>query len=333
MTRLIVAGAGLIGRRHLAHIIEHRDLTLSAIVDPIASNRALAHVPGYARIEDVDVAADGIVIATPTQSHMATTLEAARRGWHALVEKPLASDLNEIDAMIVAAEDAGIHILTGHHRRFHPCVLTLKAIIESGEIGRPILASSIWAVKKPDAYFDVPWRAGADGAPVRLNISHEIDLLRFLFGEVESVAGLGANPVRGAARVESGAAVLRFENGLTASVAFADTTPSVWGFEHGTGENPNIATTGQDNLRITGTKGAVSFPSLRVWSGAADWSEAPICRVADAAEGVPLISQLEHFADVIAGRALPVNDAASGRRTHEVTLMVEAACQPRGLAA
>ena len=327
MTRLVVAGAGAIGIRHIKHIVEHPDLHLAAIVDPVAENRAIADAPGFADLSEVDVDADGIVIATPTQHHEAAFAEAATRGWSALVEKPVAHDLEAADRMIETARDAGVHILTGHHRRFHPKVLRLRELIAT-RIGTPVLASAIWAVKKPDGYFDIGWRGGVDGAPVRMNVSHEIDLLQFLFGEVTGVAGLGSNHVRNTARVESGGVVLGFASGLTATIAFADTTPSPWGFEHGTGENPNIATTGENSLRVIGTDGSLEFPSLRVWSGASDWSEAPTPSENDAPEGIPLVRQLEHFARVIAGTEAPINDGAMGRRTLELTLAVEAATLP-----
>lgn len=330
MTRLVVAGAGAIGRRHVAHIAAHPDLTLAAIVDPDPTTAQLADAPRFGTLDAAHIDADGIVIATPTQDHEATFARAARRGWHALIEKPLAPDLAAVDRMIAAARDANVHILTGHHRRFHPRVTALKAILDSGVIGQPVVASAIWAVRKPDGYFDIPWRQGRDGAPVRMNVSHEVDLLRFLFGDITRIAGLGANPVRHAPRVESGAAVLGFASGLTASVTFADTTPSPWGFEHSTGENPNIARTGQDSLRIAGTDGSVEFPSLRVWTGAKDWSEAPVPAEHPATEGTPLIRQLEHFARVIAGDEPPLNDAASGRATLAATMMIEEATLPEG---
>lgn len=327
MTRLLVAGAGLIGARHIAHIRAHPDLTLAGVVDPVAEEA------DFKKVEDVIVEADGIVIATPTQTHRAVLDHASGRGWHALVEKPLATELAEIDEMIATAENGGIALLVGHHRRFHPRVQALKRIIDNSEIGQPVLASVLWSVKKPDSYFDVNWRSGVDGAPVRMNVSHEVDLLRFLFGEVATIAGAGSNAIRRARRIESGGAVLGFRSGLVATIAFADTAPSVWGFEHATGENPNIAATGQDSLMISGTEGAVSFPSLRVWTGAADWSQAPAMRVAEAGEGVPLVRQLEHFADVIAGRAAPLNDGESGRETHRITLEIERAVWPKDLCA
>lgn len=325
MTRLVVAGAGAIGRRHVSHIVSHPDLTLAGIVDPDPAAR-LADVPWAAGMEALDVTASGIVIAAPTQFHEATFAAAAERGWHALIEKPLASDLAEADRMIARAEHAGVHILTGHHRRFHPRVAALREALP--RIGRPVLANVVWSVKKPVDYFDVGWRQGDDGAPVRMNVSHELDLLQHLFGEVVDVAGLGAARVRRTARVESGGVVLRFESGLIATIAFADCAPSPYGFEHGTGENPNIAETGETSMVVTGSEGAIAFPSLTLWRGGADWSETPKAETLPCGEGLPLVRQLEHFARVIAGTELPLNNGHSGRRTLELTLEVERLTRP-----
>jgi predicted dehydrogenase len=321
MTRLVLAGAGAIGRRHLAHIEAHPDLTLAAVIDPDPRVSELTSAPRFDRLAGSGIEADGIVIATPTQDHAPTFGEAARRGWHALIEKPLASTPAEVDGMIAAAEAAGVHVLTAHHRRFHPRVAALKAALPN--IGKPVLASVVWSVKKPAGYFDVGWRQGPEGAPVRMNVSHELDLLQYLFGEVTDVTGLGANPVRGTARVESGGVVLRFASGMIATIAFADCAPSPFGFEHGTGENPNIAATGETSMVVTGSEGAVAFPSLRLWRGAKDWSECPLSETLPVEDGVPLVRQLEHFARVIRGEEAPLNDARAGQRTLELTLEVE----------
>ncbi len=324
MTRLLLAGTGLIGERHLAHIDANPDLTLAGIIDPDPARRAHPTAPGFASIDDVDVPADGIVIATPTATHAPLTIAAAARGWHVLVEKPVAHSLDAADAMISAARQAHTHILVGHHRRHHPRVAKLKDIVASGRLGQPVVASLLWLMRKPDDYFAVDWRAGLDGAPIKQNLIHDVDMLRWLFGEVTDVVGLASNAIRGAARPESGGAVLRFGSGVTATLTYADTAPTPWGFEAGTGESPHIPHTAQDSLRVACTGGAVEFPSLRIWSGAAHWNERPIPSETEVEDGVPLMRQLEHFADVIAGRTAPLVDATSARANLEVILRIEA---------
>ena len=203
MTRLILAGTGLIGRRHMEHILAHPDLTLAGIIEPTDAPPC-ADVPVFDDISNVDVDADGIVVASPTGTHTYITVRAAERGWHALVEKPIADSVENADRMISAADANGVHILVGHHRRHHPKTAKLKELISSEKIGRPVVASLLWTMKKPNDYFDPEWRQTAEGAPVRMNLIHEIDLLRWYFGEVTGVTGFGSNRVRGAARTESG---------------------------------------------------------------------------------------------------------------------------------
>ncbi|MEM6387266.1 MAG: Gfo/Idh/MocA family oxidoreductase [Pseudomonadota bacterium] len=321
MTRLAVLGAGAIGRRHLAHIAEHPELSLAAIIDPDPASATLADAPWVPTFDAFDGELDGVVIATPTQFHEALFDQAAERGWHALIEKPIASDVAGASRMIATAEARGVHILTGHHRRFHPRVTALKSALP--RIGQPVLANVMWSVQKPADYFDLAWRQGPEGAPVRMNVSHELDLLQFLFGEVADVAGLGANAVRQTARVESGGVVLRFVSGVIATIAFADCAASPWGFEHGTGENPNIAQTGETSMTITGTDGAIAFPALTLFHGARDWGAVPNAVQVPHGDGVPLVLQLEHFARVIAGQEQPLNDGTAGRRTLELTLEAE----------
>ncbi len=334
MTRLLLAGTGLIGHRHMRHIQDHPDLTLAGIIDPVEENRQFDGVPGYARIEDVpaEAAVDGIVLATPTGTHAPLTCAALERGWHVLVEKPVADTLDHAEAMIAASAAAGRHVLVGHHRRYHPCVQMLREIVHSGRLGRPVAASLLWLMKKPDDYFDVDWRAGMDGAPVKQNLIHDVDTLRWVFGDVEEVCGIGSNAVRGAARTESGGAVLRFSSGVIVTIAFADTTPTPWGFEAGTGESPAIPRTGQDSMRIACTHGAIEFPSLQVWSGADSWNERPAVEQTEVNEAVPLIAQLEHFADVIGGRAAPVITAQDARDTLAAILEIERVTRPAGVA-
>jgi predicted dehydrogenase len=323
--RLLVAGIGLIGARHFEHARAMPQIELVGVIDPVTRQ---SQVPHFASIADVDLEADAIVLATPSHLHAEHARAAARRGWHMLIEKPVAHSLAAADQIVAACDAAGVQSLVGHHRRHHAQVARLKQLMDADAIGQPVVASLIWAMRKPDSYFSDNWRSGAGGSPVMINLVHEVDLLRFLFGDVVQVQAVGSNRVRGASRVESGAAVLHFASGLTATIAFADTTPSPWGFEAGTGENPNIATTGQDYLCVAGTRGAVSFPSMTLWTGAQDWGEAPRLEHKPAAPNVPLVAQLEHFADVVAGRARPLVDAREGRKSLEVTLQIETLVAP-----
>lgn len=328
MVKLLLAGTGLIGGRHLNHILEHPDLTFAGIIDPVVENRTTPYAPGFASFDEVDVDADGIILATPTDTHAPLTIAALDHGLHVLVEKPVSASLEEADAMIRESKRTGKKILVGHHRRHHPLISKTVEILQSGQIGRPLVASLLWCMKKPDDYFDVEWRKGVDGGPVKQNLIHDVDTLRAFFGEVTSITGAGSNVMRNAPRHENGGVVLTFDSGVIVTIAFSDATPTPWGFEAGTGENLHIPKTAQTSMQIACSNGGVEFPTLNVWSGAAHWNEKPEMHATEVAQAVPLIRQLEHFADVIRGKSEPVVDAASARETLSVILEIERATAP-----
>lgn len=316
--RLLVLGGGLIGRRHVDRILAHPVAHLAGLVDPDPAACADLGVP---RFPDMDAAAcDGVIIATPSHLHAEQALAAARRGWPVLIEKPVATTLADADTLLA---ECRVPALVGHHRRHQPRVQALKALLAAGEIGQPVTATLIWAMRKPDDYFAGNWRS-AGGSPVMINLVHDLDLLRFWFGEITGIAALAGRPLRASGRVESGAVALAHVSGLTATISFADTAPSPWGFEAATGENPGIGRTGQDMLWITGTAGGVAFPSLTLWHGT-DWSQPARAEPPRTVlETAPLDRQLDHFLEVIAGRAEPLCSLQDGRAALAAALAIEA---------
>ena len=325
---VLVVGGGLIGARHVQAVQAHPGCTLAGLVDPDPGVLTSQSVRRFADMAQVDVPVDGVILATPTHLHAAQGIEAAERGWHLLIEKPVAADLAQAQAVARAVKDTGVGSLVGHHRRYHAPVQQLKALIAKGAIGTPVTATLIWAMRKPDAYFQGNWRA-AGGSPVMINLVHDIDFLRFVLGDVVATTALRGAGQRGVERIESGAIALRFETGATATISFADTTPSPWGFEAATGENPNIGTTAQDMMWVMGTRGAVSFPSMTLWSGT-DWGTAAVQQPQPRVENTmaPLDAQLTHFLEVMEG-ATPMIDVADATRTLEIALEIEAQLTPQ----
>ena len=317
MKRILVVGGGLIGARHVVSAAAHDKCILAGLVDPRQEVGAQ-----YGSMTEVNGPVDGVIIATPTHLHAEQGRYAAQRGWDLLIEKPEASDLSQAGALAAAVSAAGVASLVGHHRRYHAPVQQLKSLITGGLIGTPVCANLIWAMRKPDSYFDDNWRT-LDGSPVMINLVHDIDLLRFVIGEIATTTAVRGAGQRSDTRIESGAVALAFENVATGTISFADTTPSPWGFEAGSGENPNIGTTGQDMMWVMGTKGAISFPSMTLWSGT-DWGTASARQPLKPVQNTksPLDAQLDHFIDVMDG-AEPLIDVADATRTLAIALQIE----------
>jgi len=134
---------------------------------------------------------DIVYVATPPSSHMEYVLAAAGAGKHVLVEKPMGMSAAQDREMIDACERAGVELFVAYYRRFHPHVLKMKALIDSGAIGRPATALIDFA-QAPGAW-DPGWRIQPkiSGGGLFVDVvSHRLDVMTWLLDDVDSVAGL-----------------------------------------------------------------------------------------------------------------------------------------------
>ncbi len=255
-------------------------------------------------IDDVPAETRAAIVATPTPDHHGTVLACFAKGWGVLVEKPSTDTLMHSRDLLNTASQADLPFYTGHHRRMHPFSIAARETI--GCIGAPVGLQGMWALRKHDSYYDVEWRRLPGAGPLLTNLSHELDLLRFLVGEMTEVSALVSSAQRGFQIEDTAALSFRFANGALGSFLISDAAASPWSFESGSFENPAIAGSGQDYIRIAGTKGALQFPSLTRWSrddgSEVEWSK-PLMRTdAPTFERIdPLLAQIERFAAVMAG--------------------------------
>jgi len=165
--RIAVAGAGVIGLRHIQEIGASRDAELAAIVDvsPKAADVARSTgVPLRASLRELFAAdkPDGVIVATPNQLHVEQGLECIAAGVPVLIEKPLAHSYAEGARLCEAAERAHARVLVGHHRRHSPILHKAVAIVRSGVLGPLVGVQGSAVFYKPDSdgYFDGPnaWR-------------------------------------------------------------------------------------------------------------------------------------------------------------------------------
>lgn len=329
--RLAVVGAGLIGLRHIAAIGAVGGAVggavLAAVIDPAASAGDVAlraGVPWFATLADMpDGLADGVILATPNTLHVAGGLEAIARGLAVLVEKPVATDLAGARVLVEAGETAGVPVLTGHHRRYNPLIAAAKKLIEGGRIGQPVSVSGMFWLIKPDDYFEVEWRRQPGAGPVFVNLIHDIDLLRYLVGEVVAVQAQTANTVRGNAVEETAVVLLEFANGALGTINISDTIPAPWSWELTSGENPAYPPTDQACYMIGGTEGALELPRLRLWrhEGKRSWWSPIVAETPPRGQGDPLTIQIRHFAAVIRGAEKPL---VSGREGMNTLAVIEA---------
>ena len=272
---------------------------------------------------------DGVVVATPTEYHLEPVLSALATGAHVLVEKPIAATDAEAEQIVAAADAAGRHVLTGHHRRYYPVLARAREIIVAGEIGDLITVHGHWTVlKEGRGYWDPDWRKRRGAGPVLTNLIHEFDTLRFVCGEIASVQAEMTSRVRGWEKEDAAAITLTFANGALGTFVLSDGTPSPWAWELATGENPAFPPAFRNTHRLTGTAGALEFPDLALWrqTEGVGWNH-PIARHPVPVKGTDAYArQCAHFCAVIRGNEAPIISAEDGARTlRAVTAVFEAA--------
>ncbi|KAG7111174.1 hypothetical protein HYQ44_009369 [Verticillium longisporum] len=117
-------------------------------------------------------------------------------------------------------------------------MVAAKTVVSSGTLGTIVAVNGLWALRKPDEYFQHPaaWRQTEAGGVVLINMVHKVDLLRFLFGPITSVHAEKTLSQRGFEADEGAALTLRFRSGVVGSFVLADTVASPWNFESGRGD-------------------------------------------------------------------------------------------------
>jgi predicted dehydrogenase len=329
--RIAVIGAGLIGRTHIAVLRSgNPHYTLAAVADPSPAAAEVARQLGYPHFADVTemldrVRPDGAIVAVPNQLHVSVGLACVARGIPIIIEKPIADDVASALELVEAAEKAGVPTLVGHHRRHNPIMRKAAEIIAGGGIGRVVAVNGLWLSHKPRDYFSVTWRRGPGGGPVLINAIHDIDCLRMLCGDVESVSAATGNAVRKFEVEDTAAAVLQFKSGALGTLLLSDTVSAPWSWEWGSRENPNRPNEPEDCYLVAGTQGSLSVPSLRHrWHkpGEESWDVpmtqmlVPI-RPADAYH-----EQMRNFSGVIRGTEKPVLSGRDGTITLATTLAI-----------
>ena len=322
---IAVAGVGVIGRRHVELVKASPRTRLCAVIDPApaAAAFALSHgVPHFAELEDYFAAAgsarpDGVILATPNHLHVPGALSCARHGVPALIEKPLAQSLAAGRKLLDALAINPVPMLVGHHRRHSTTLQLARRVIKEGRLGRVVTVMGSAQFYKPDSYFEQgAWRKQAGGGPVLINLIHEMDNLRYLCGELTAVHAVASSSVREFAVEDSVVMTLQFASGALGTFALSDTVASPRSWEQTSGENAAYPRyPAEDCYFIAGTQGSLAVPTLRSWryadgAGERGWFTPFAEETLTAPTLDPLVAQLDHFCDLVEGKAEPIISVA-----------------------
>ena len=197
MFRIGLVGAGRMGRTHLRALQENSTVRIVAVVEPVDSLRDEAEssfeVTGFATLEDMLSAGDidGVLIVTPSDSHVEVIARVASAGLAILCEKPCGVTADDTRRAQALVREAGVALQIGYWRRFVPELQALREGIGNGDFGDVLSLSCLqWDGEPPSAAF----RARSGGIFIDMGV-HEFDQARWLTGGDFSAFSAYASPI------------------------------------------------------------------------------------------------------------------------------------------
>ncbi len=325
--KILIAGLGSIGRRHLNMLRElgQDDFILYRTHQSTLNDEALAGIPVYTDLRDaLDLKPDAAVVANPTSLHMDVAIPAAEAGCHILLEKPISDDLARVDELRQAAEKSGSRILVGFQFRYHPTLNKARELIQAGALGQILSAHSHWGEYLPNWH---PWEDYSKGYAARADLgggvigtlTHPLDYMRYILGEVEETASLQGHvsPLELSGVEDVGEIGIKFKSGAIGAV-------HVNYFQRPPDHRLEIVGT-QGTLRWNNADGVLHHYDMPDAFGT--WSANPSAPIhteyalpSDFERNHLFLAQMQHFLDVVQGNADPICTLEDGVRAVELVL-------------
>jgi len=175
----------------------------------------------------LDPAVDIVVVCAPSGHHGDLTIRALEAGKHVVVEKPMATTMREAEQIVRLADRTGLAVSVISQRRFEPEYQHLKRLLDSGELGRVILASAHVHWHRDTAYYEAAaWRnsmSGGGGSLANQGI-HSVDLMQWLCGPAVAVTAQLGNLAREMDAEDTTVATVRFDSGALGVISTSTAT-------------------------------------------------------------------------------------------------------------
>ena len=329
--KFLIAGLGSIGKRHFRNLVAlgEKDIVLLRTHKATLSDDELA---GYLVETDIHKALknrkpDAVIVANPTALHLDVAIPAAEAGCHILLEKPVSNSLERLDVLQQAAKKSGCKILVGFQFRYHPTLNKARELIQSNALGKLLTVHAHWGEYLPQWH---PWEdyrqsyaARADlGGGVILTLTHPLDYLRYLIGEIEALWSFNGHGSALEMDVEDVAEIgLRFANGAIGGVHLNYfQRPPVHRLEI-------VGTNG--TLRWDNADGSLHFDQMPAPFGSfSDSPPAPVTQTFSPPAGFErnqlFVAQTRHFIGSVRGEAEPVCTLEDGIMALRLALAAKA---------
>jgi predicted dehydrogenase len=311
--KFLIAGLGSIGRRHFRNLIAlgQKDIILLRTRKATLPDDELAGYPVETNLQEAlqRHKPEAVVVANPTSMHMDVAIPAAEAGCDLLLEKPVSHSLERLDVLGQTARKSGSKILVGFQFRYHPTLNRARELIQSNALGKVLTVHTHWGEYLPQWH---PWEdyrqsyaARADlGGGVIVTLTHPLDYLRYLLGDVDSLWSFNGHFSPLEVDVEDVAEIgLKFTNGALGGVHLNYfQRPPVHRLEI-------VGTNG--TLRWDNADGILHFyKSPAAFGSYSDHPPVPVLESFSPPEGFErnqlFIAQTRHFIEIVRGEAEPI---------------------------
>lgn len=314
---ILILGLGSIGQRHLANARLLKPDAQITLLRRSSSQERLHQVEAfnaqivYSMEDALASRPDMAILANPAPFHMEIAIALANENVHLLIEKPLSHDLNRVDELLDCCQRSSSVLMVGYNLRFSESLQKVKQILDMGLLGQLLSIRAEVGQYLPD------WRPGSDyrdgvsaqtklGGGAILELSHELDYVRWLMGEVKSVFATANRVSDLEIDVEDIAEIiLHFECGAIGNIHldFLQRTP------HRT-------------CRVIGSEGTLSWngilDTLELYSVADGWQEVYSADTTD--RNQMYVAELQHFFDCVESGEQPMITGLDGKHVLEIAL-------------
>jgi predicted dehydrogenase len=322
---IVVIGSGSIGKRHLSNLLELGVEKLSAVdVRPERLNDVSQTITNLQKFTDLNQALDqpnldGAIICAPTGHHISVAQKVVERGLNCMMEKPLSHSLAGLEEVARELEDRGLWMMVAYSMRFHPGIVKLKALLDESAVGHVLSVRAECGQYLPDWH---PWEdyrgwymsKEDQGGGAIVDMSHEIDYLRWFFGDVEELTAVVTKVSDLDIDTDDlSEVILRFCSGLLGSLHL-DLLQRVY----------------RRTCTIIGTEGTITWDynahAVQLYTaGSGRWQTFEY----EFDRNAYFIEELKHFLACLSGEARPRVDFEDGRNTLKVVLAAKQSSRQR----
>jgi len=255
MIKFAIIGLGNIGKRHANIILDNPDAQLIAVCDilpAIKTHWKYSQIPYFDSIDKMfklHLPIDVINICTPNGLHAPQAIDALSHSYHVVIEKPMAIKKSDAENIIFKAFQMSKQVFVVMQNRYSPPIKWLKQIMDKNLLGKVLMVHLNCFWNRDDRYYKPGGWHGTkdmDGGTLYTQFSHFIDIMYWLFGDINNIRGAFKNYVHQHSTdfEDCGSVVFDFVNGGIGSINFS---AAVW--------NKNM----ESSISVIGEKGAVKI--------------------------------------------------------------------------